>query len=74
MYHTIHEYEFGKHYPNVHESIYPHLIKLWNISPRHYRKYLTGWHFTHGECEKILDKVQEWAKVQGNQDLYLNEY
>lgn len=67
----IHEY--WKTEPNVHPSIYPKLIELWNRGPRHYRNYLQYWNFTHGECEKILDKIQEWSKLN-NKGEYLNEY
>lgn len=61
--------------PNVHPSIYPKLIDLWNKGPRHYRDYLCGWGFTHGECEKILDKLREWVKLQEMDKVdYINEY
>jgi hypothetical protein len=60
--------------PNVHPSVYPKLIALWNKGPRHYRDYLCGWGFTHGECEKILDKLREWAIVEyANTTQGLNE-
>lgn len=69
----IYEYVFGGSIC-VHESIYPKLIELWNRSPRHYRNYLTGWGFTHGQCEKILDKIEEWIKVNREVEFYINEY
>lgn len=71
---TCQEYVFGQNLINIHPSIYPKLIRLWNLGPRHYRDFLRSWHFSHGECEKILDKLQEWVKVQKDQNMYLNEY
>lgn len=71
---TVFEYGFGAGEINIHESIYPKLITLWNQSPRHYRNFLRDWYFTHGQCEKILDKIEEWVKVEQDQNLYLNEY
>lgn len=69
----IHEY-WTNSTPNVHPSIYLKLIRLWNLSPRHYRKYLTGWGFTHGQSEKILDNIEEWVKKQEDSVEYPNEY
>lgn len=69
----IHEY-WTNSTPNVHPSIYPKLIHLWHLGPRNYKKYLTGWGFTHGECEKILNKIKEWEKAQGGSNLHPNEY
>jgi hypothetical protein len=35
---------------------------------------MRGWGFTHGECEKILDKAREWVILQKMDDVeYLNE-
>lgn len=74
----IHEY-WTNRIPNVHPSVYQKLIQLWNCGPRHYRNYLRSWGFTHGQCEKILDKIEEWVKLQSDQyryenNLYINEY
>ena len=43
--------------PNIHRSIYPKLIELWNKSPKYYRNYLRYWGFTRGEQDKIRKKI-----------------
>lgn len=58
---------------NLHTSIFPKLIDLFNRSPKKYYDYLYSFCFSRKEAKEILTIVNNWI-IETNYHTYLNDH